>query len=105
MVESSARRSAGSHLGPTRASAIACVNGRPSVAHERVGEGAAAAPLQRRHAMTDQLQKPGAEQTLMREMGLTPQTIERRRRIVGLGPDDTKRIELIKDTVQRNVDE
>jgi rsbT co-antagonist protein RsbR len=55
--------------------------------------------------MTDQLQKSGAEKALMREMGLTEQNIDRRKKIVGLGPEDSKRIASIKDIVQKNVDE
>jgi len=55
--------------------------------------------------MTDQLQKPGTEQALLREMGFTAQNIERRKRIVGLATEDSKRIALLKDVVQKNVDE
>ena len=55
--------------------------------------------------MSEQFQKKGAEQVLMREMGLTPQSIERRRKVAGLGPDDSSRIASIRDLVQKNADE
>jgi rsbT co-antagonist protein RsbR len=55
--------------------------------------------------MTDQFQTSGAEKALMREMGMTEQSIDRRKKIVGLGPEDSRRIASIKDVVHKNVDE
>jgi rsbT co-antagonist protein RsbR len=40
-----------------------------------------------------------SEQTLMHEMGLTEQDIARRQQLVGLVPDDLRRISLIRDLV------
>jgi len=47
--------------------------------------------------MTDQYQR--ASQALMREMGLNEANIERRKRIVGLEPDDLPRIVALRDIV------
>jgi rsbT co-antagonist protein RsbR len=55
--------------------------------------------------MADYSEKPGNERALMREMGLTTQNIERRKRIVALGPEDQRRIALIKDAVEPHVEE
>jgi len=53
----------------------------------------------------EQLRKVGADQALAREIGLTAQNIDRRRKIVGLGPEDAKRIASIQDVVCKNADE
>jgi rsbT co-antagonist protein RsbR len=55
--------------------------------------------------MADYSDKPGVERALMREMGLTSQNIERRKRIVGLSAEDLRRIASIKDVVVPNVEE
>jgi rsbT co-antagonist protein RsbR len=55
--------------------------------------------------MVDYIEKPGSERTLIQEMRLTPQSIERRKRVVALTPEDLKRISAIKDTVLENLDE
>jgi rsbT co-antagonist protein RsbR len=47
----------------------------------------------------------GAEQTLMRDMGITDQDIERRKKFVGLGPNDMSRIAGLKDVIREHVDE
>jgi rsbT co-antagonist protein RsbR len=49
--------------------------------------------------------KKVSEQALMREMGLSEQNIERRKKFVGLGPDDLRRISAIKDLVVQHVAE
>jgi rsbT co-antagonist protein RsbR len=46
-----------------------------------------------------------SEQALMIEMGLTAQNIEHRKKYVGLGPDDLRRIASIKDLVQKRAEE
>ena len=45
------------------------------------------------------------EQTLMRELGLSPQNIERRKRFVAFGPEDVSRVVALKPTVAEHVDE
>src|SRR5690349_56057 len=42
---------------------------------------------------------------LIREVGLTPQSIERRKRIVSLSADDLRRIASVKDVILQNLDE
>ncbi len=46
-----------------------------------------------------------ADKTLAQEMGLDEAAIERRRRLVGLGPDDTKRIASIRDAITQRAEE
>lgn len=46
-----------------------------------------------------------ADNAVVRDMGLTEQTIERRLRAVALGPDDLMRIGRIREPVQRGVEE
>jgi rsbT co-antagonist protein RsbR len=55
--------------------------------------------------MADHSNKPSGERTLMREMGLTPQNIERRKRYVALTQEDLRRIAAIKEPVLQNLDE
>ena len=55
--------------------------------------------------MSEQSDKHGPEQSLMCEMGLTSHNIERRKMIVGLSPDDLKRIASLRDLVMRDIDE
>ena len=47
----------------------------------------------------------GAERRLMQEMGISPANIERRKAFVGLSADDSRRIERLRDVVQRSADE
>lgn len=54
--------------------------------------------------MSDQLQR-FVDQSLMREMGITEQGIERRKKLVGLGPEDGPRIADVKDLVVKHVEE
>ena len=54
--------------------------------------------------MADQLEQRESL-TLMYQMGLNSGAIERRKEIVGLGPDDLARISSIKDVVLRQIDE
>ncbi len=54
--------------------------------------------------MSDPRQETIAERALMRDMGLTAQNIEHRKTIVGLGPDDSKRIGQLGEVVQTNVE-
>jgi rsbT co-antagonist protein RsbR len=49
--------------------------------------------------------RAASEQTLMSEMGLTAQNIERRRRDVGLRPDDLTRIGMLKELVREHAEE
>jgi rsbT co-antagonist protein RsbR len=53
--------------------------------------------------MNDRIQD-GALQTLMHEMGFNDSTIERRKRIVGLGPSDFGRIATLIDLVTKNTE-
>ncbi len=46
-----------------------------------------------------------SEQALMTEMGLTAPNIERRKKYVGLGPDDLTKIAAIKDLVRQHAEE
>jgi rsbT co-antagonist protein RsbR len=52
-----------------------------------------------------ELATPTAAQTLAREMGLTEASVERRRKIVGLGPQDFERIASIKDVVLPEIEQ
>ncbi len=45
-----------------------------------------------------------ADQALMQEMGLTDESIERRKVIVGLGPDDMRRLASLRDIVTANAE-
>ena len=53
--------------------------------------------------MAEQL-KPLAEDVVMANMGITEATIERRKKVVGLGPDDYKRIASIREILEKNAD-
>src|SRR4029077_14466016 len=55
------------------------------------------------NSMVEQSQK--AELLLMQDMGFTEEGIERRRRLVGLGPRDVERIMAIRPVVVRNSSE
>jgi len=44
-------------------------------------------------------------QLLAREMGLTEEAVEQRRRIVNIGPDDLKRIAAVRDIVTESIDQ
>jgi len=46
-----------------------------------------------------------ADKALAQEMGLDERSIERRRRLVGLGPDDSKRIAAFREVILPRVDE
>jgi len=46
-----------------------------------------------------------ADKTLAHEMGLDEAAIERRRRLVGLGPEDSKRIATIRDAITQRAEE
>lgn len=46
-----------------------------------------------------------ADKTLAHEMGLDEAAIERRRRLVGLGPEDSKRIATVRDAITQHAEE
>jgi rsbT co-antagonist protein RsbR len=50
-------------------------------------------------------QRPTSTQALMRDMGLDPKDIERRKQFVGLGPDDQRRIVAIRPIVTEHVED
>src|SRR3954471_8361034 len=52
-----------------------------------------------------ELPQQGSELVLMREMGVTEQDIDRRKKLVGLGPDDLGRIASLKDVIRQHVEE
>ncbi|HEY8075568.1 MAG TPA: protoglobin domain-containing protein [Labilithrix sp.] len=49
--------------------------------------------------------REASEQGVMKEMGLTAQDIERRKKIVGLGAEDLARIGALREVVRRNAEE
>jgi rsbT co-antagonist protein RsbR len=54
--------------------------------------------------MVDRSRESSAEQALIRQMALTEQSIERRRKVVGLGADDVQRLTGLRDLMQRHAD-
>lgn len=47
----------------------------------------------------------GFERTLIAEMGLDARNLERRKALVGLGPDDVPRLRLVRDVMRRSAEE
>jgi rsbT co-antagonist protein RsbR len=48
--------------------------------------------------------RPISERTVMSNVGITEQDLERRKKLVGLGPSDYQRIAAVRDLVERNAD-